>query len=1745
MLAAVAIRRPSTSLARRKLWCGTALAMCMSAAGPAWAQAVLPNVANAGGATITSNTTAGTMSVDINGDDRIVTYSSFNLGTPTSSSEALTFLNSGAAGSYSVLNRVTGGSGSAIYGSISAPSDITVWIVDPQGVTFGPTGSFSGGGLVVSTAQLTGADETSFLAGTLNTLNGATTAPIIFQTGSGAISASGAIVVVGQQVSVGKTITSSNGAVALVAGTDVSFTDINSPLSIIVSRGTTLAAGAGVSVGADGRLTGQSIRLAGGVDGAVTAALLQVDSGAEITATATGGSIVLATATTGDITITNSAGDTPGISSAGTLAANGANADITVTGAGTVDLAGSLSAGRNIVLSSTDAAAGSVTVAGDVTTGSDYQVDARDITLGANGITTLQRAGGAIRINAGAAARGRGSLTLQSNTDSTGAEALSITAGGAIDFAPTTSLTGGTATQRADVVLTSGSTLSAGAITARALLDSGLADLTASGAVTLGNVTTELGLDITSTGGSIQTGNLASSTGGVRLDAQTGDIVSTGITAGSDIELVARDNIRLASAISATGGINLAATNGAVTGTELGTPATDGRPLPDYGRTNLTAATAGQTITVSAGTAQLGALSAGAGAGDLGANQIAVTAQAIDLLSATAANGHIDLEATGPIRAGTLSAGSGSTLSDVIVNATGATGAVTMTGAVTAGRDYRVTGTTVALGGGTQAARGAVTIRANSGDVTGLGTLTLQSNSDGTGGEALYLDAVAGAVDLAAGSRLLGGLAAGTAAQRSDVQITSGPTLRLGDVAGSSLRTFGNATDLVSTGSIATGDVTVDQSLRIASTAGSISTGNIESTADAIRLDAQPAGAVTAGTVKAASAIDISAATDIRLASAESAAGSIVLNALTGSVGGPALGKADLTAEGAGQTIQVIAGGAARIGSVSAGSGAAQLGADQLSISAGSIDLDDATAVNGNIHLVTTSGTLRAGALTAGTPAILADVAIASAGAATVDGDISASRNYSVSGASVTLGDSGGAAVTQAAGGVLTITTGSGNVLGRSGLSLQSGGDTTVNAAGAVTLPGSVSAGGNYSVTGTNITLGSSGGPFTQSAGGLLTITATGDVMGLAGLTLHSDGDVTVGATGTVELQGPVSALGSYSVTGTSVTLGDPGGSSILQSSGGLLTLTATGGDILGRAGLSLHSDLDVTVGATGAVTLAGPVSALGNYDVTGASVTLGDPGGTAVTQSASGLLTITATSGDILGNAGLSLQSGVDVIVDASGAVTLQGPVSAVGDYKVTGTGITLGDAGGAAVTQSAGGVVTVTATSGGILGRSGLSLQSDSDVTIAANSAVTLRGAVSALGNYDVTGTGVTLGSGGPAIQSAGGLLTVTATGGDVIGLAGLSLHSDLDVTVGATGAVTLAGPISALGNYGVTGTSVTLGDAGGGAVTQSAGGLLTITATGGDILGRSGLSLQSGGDVTIGATGAVTLPGPVSAIGNYSVTGTGVTLGSGGPITQSAGGLLSVTATGGDILGLAGLSLHSDSDVIVDASGAVTLQGPVSAVRDYSVTGSSVTLGDLAGPVLQSAGRFLTVTAAGGDMLGRSGLSLQSGGDVTVDATGAVTLPSPVSAIGNYSVTGAGVTLGDLSGAVTQSAGGLVTVTASGDIVGLGGLRLQSNSDGSGAESLTLDAGGVVDFAPSSMLLGGLEAGPAGGRSDIWIRSAPSLALGAVTGRSLRSIGDPTDLAAAGPVTLGNVTVDQALAVRTAGGAIATGDLTVLGA
>lgn len=122
----------------------------------AWAQTSLPTGANAVAGPATVATTGNSMTVTTASQRTIINYDTFNVGA--GNSVRFDQPSSGSA----TLNRVLGGEGSTILGSVSSNGQI--FLVNPNGIFVGTGGSFSGSSVYLSTGNISNSD---FLGGNI------------------------------------------------------------------------------------------------------------------------------------------------------------------------------------------------------------------------------------------------------------------------------------------------------------------------------------------------------------------------------------------------------------------------------------------------------------------------------------------------------------------------------------------------------------------------------------------------------------------------------------------------------------------------------------------------------------------------------------------------------------------------------------------------------------------------------------------------------------------------------------------------------------------------------------------------------------------------------------------------------------------------------------------------------------------------------------------------------------------------------------------------------------------------------------------------------------------------------------------------------------------------------------------------------------------------------------------------------------------------------------------------------------------------------------------------------------------------------------------------------------------------------------------------------------------------------------------------------------------------------------------
>ncbi len=356
-----------------------------------------------------------------------------------------------------------------------------------------------------------------------------------------------------------------------------------------------------------------------------------------------------------------------------------------------------------------------------------------------------------------------------------------------------------------------------------------------SGNAALGQVTAGGALSIN--GGSVGFGDVAGTSVTV---ASAGAVRGTSIK-GANAVGVTGATVGLGSVtggsvgLSATGGdLNL---TGPVTGTDMTIGASGKLALTQASASGALKLTGGSVVFDSLAGASIDGQSAGAITGNAAraANGLSLRGASLGLGQASAGAG-LALSTTG----GDLSLGSLTAGGDAVLNASGA---ASVTGNVAAGGGYRVTGSGVTLGGQdgiVQKAAGDVRITARAGDLNAARGLTLTSDADGTGAEALVLDA-AGQIGFA-GTRLQarpgGGAALG-------LRAGSGRSIELGQVEASRIGSFDGsavASSLTHNASLTTGDLTMGD-LSVALSGGDLSLGKVAATGSvALRTDA---GAMT------------------------------------------------------------------------------------------------------------------------------------------------------------------------------------------------------------------------------------------------------------------------------------------------------------------------------------------------------------------------------------------------------------------------------------------------------------------------------------------------------------------------------------------------------------------------------------------------------------------------------------------------------------------------------------------------------------------------------------------------------------------------------------------------------------------------------------------------------------------------------------------------------------------------------------
>ena len=1800
---------PAQRLLRRHLIVSTALVSAICAGGAASSQ-VLSGIANvvsqshsgeigAAGAHV-SNSNSTTLNVDLKANATIITWNGFNVPSQNTAVFADTRA-PGATGAITVLNRdiATAGSPavpvqSVINGTINSDPNVSVFIINKAGVLFGSTAVVNVGGLVASAVDIT---DGSFLSPVTGyAFAGSTGSKVTVSPGANLNATSavapGSILLVGEDINSGGALAASGDVGIVLAAAATIAVAPGSPLSITLGSGTSVA---GAKLVATGSMAGRNVVFAAASQTGITNVLLDVE--AVVTATtavATDRGIVLVAGPNSEanplvtVAATETGAVTTLLGSALTVTGTqGAISLLTATGIAAPTLIGALpatltaSAGvrvhaatGDIVLGGVDAGAGTASILAD-----------------GGGITLVSLAG-----VAGSSASGK-TLALGNVGSSGGAVTLTATTGAltaaAVSANSTVEITAAAGLQLDSATgngITIGATSLGAAATGRtALTSTGDIGLTLSGNALLGAVSaagtatvqaasvdaTSLtgGTALSATGGALTIGSAGSANGSVQLVATSGTLAVDSAAAKTTVAIKSSGSAQVGSARGSD--ITLTATSLAGTaGGRANFAATAGLDLTITNAASLGTITAVDHATITAGSADAsslvvsgGLLTATATAGDLvlgtGTGMTGATLRALTgALTATQLGG-----GTGTIdaKAQSLDIGSivngGLTLTSTLTTLKlggGSAGPATLTAAT----DMIVTGTLAVTGSATLTAPGSFT----GGTVTATGALTLDTPGAVT---ATKLAGDAG-LTVKGSSVYIGSI--GSVSGLADVSTTAG-LLTIGGG-------FVQTANLVSTGDLAiTGTLSGTGAMAL-NAQGKLTGGTVSSTGST--LQASATGALSADSLFGATGLTVKGST-VTLRSVGTTSGNALLTATSGAAivtGGVTVGgdyrisATDVTLGDGTPVLQTASGVIDIVASTGAITGLGQLTLRSDSGGAGGhlLALDAAGGIS-----------FAASSLLQGGPAQQSGVGVRlGAGLPLVLGGVDALRLGIIDATHTTIGAlnnvgpitlGGPVMVTQSlAIGSTTglITTAAISVTGTGQtLSIMSGIGTDIVSTGPLSATAAVTLNGDRDVTVADVT--SSGANVTAIALGTVTagtITAASAVAviagsaTIAGLVSGTDG---AAADRSASVTAANASVSTFNI-GTDLLLKATAGPLTLGSgsAGNSVTLTTLGAG--GTLMLTGNLDVGTAAGSSGAAMLNSSADArlfslhslTGNVTVTAAGAVTGLANGGGFDGA---VLSAPATGHDVSVNAGglvklAALTAGRDVIVTTSGvgpngSAVASGAVAAGRNYTVTGSVVTLGS--GAAITQQAGGTVTIVSTAGEIVGRSQLTLASDSgglggrDLILRSTGAILFSGtalsggpvrtssvrlaaapgATIALGtvdalqlvSYDPALTATALDSSGAVSADRITVLDDLIIGSTVAGQpASVTLNAATSLTgairLASTGAI--AGPLvgeqqfasaanlTAAISITTRSSSAELGlvTAGGFVDVQTSGNLDLETSSAGTTTG-----LAAGGDIRLGGA---------SGIGDITVlTGGDLTGFANGPatfgraqLTSTAGGVAvsanGVPATTGLILlgavqAATGTAITGRQlDVTSSSSGGTTTMQAreLSPANLVSLTlGTATAGGDIT--LASAAGTGSAPAVANGSVVVDSATS--SGGNVTLVAATSLT----ASAAAGTSLTAAktiAVTAGQLVQIATATAGNAIGISAGDSVTAGHDGRIELGSATATGGSLTLAAYNVGVTGLAGIAVGSATSGTdatlttTGTRGDI---GAGSLTAGTQTG------------------------------------------------
>ncbi len=617
-------------------------------------------------------------------------------------------------------------------------------------------------------------------------------------------------------------------------------------------------------------------------------------------------------------------------------------------------------------------------------------------------------------------------------------------------------------------------------------------------------------------------------------------------------------------------------------------------------------------------------------------------------------------------------------------------------------------------------------------------------------------------------------------------------------------------------------------------------------------------------------------------------------------------------------------------------------------------------------------------------------------------------------------------------------------------------------------------------------TLGDDGIDITNTGAGTITVDLSGAAIGTdAGIVTRA----ALGATD-IELGGTAFVRGTTGFgidaqsTGVAATITIHGNSGvIIGGTDGINTVTA-------GAAIDINTLTSVTGNAGNGINATsggGTVNVGGAAAAQGVGTILGTVGNGILIVSANGNVTVNSNglTGGIRGTTldGINVNSGNGLINIGmtNGNGNIRGGIDGVDATSVNGAinvgnnGTITGDAGNGVLAISTSGIISV-GSNGVISGQTnGVSASTGPRINVTGNTSITGNtqdGVGAGAGTVFITGNGAISG-GNDGIQTTTNAALIIVGNGAISGIAGHGINANAltgTVNIGNTGAngnISGAGAgsdgINVVGGTGVMDIGLAITTT---TVTGAQDGIDVDTSSGAIGILRTGLITGTAGD---GINALSTLAGNINvAIGTASGATSGITTSTtgagtsavttGGLVSASAGtGIMTTTATGTNTITLGGNVTGT-----ADGINATSTTGNITVTGAGNVTGGTAVGNDGIQTTTTTGITLINVTGA---ISGDPGIiSTSTTGAITINGTGNVTGTAAEGILATSTAGGAviinrtGVVTGATDGISASTTTGAITITTGGNVSGTSGTGIRVAS-AAGAATINIGVGHTV--------------------------------------------------------------------------------------